>query len=205
MNGIAIGAIISGAICVVFCFFGNIELWRLRNVPSIRATLPVINIMINISYILNAISTAYHVVTNSEACIAYLWLTFIQVILMMTGYLLKVLQIYVFAVISEKLIEDLKTTVQEDIKTIDKLQEDENIQTTEVAVQPVPPVKKSKCFSIDELVTEREYIGSKDFLVKCFFVIVGVALIVPLLINLTEKQYYQPTALCSVSCCMVTN
>jgi len=194
----------AGVISIVIFLAGSFELWRNREHPVVRATLPLINIMINIGYILNSVSTTNQTITHTEPCITYLWLTFIRITLFTTGYLLKALQIYVFSVVSDKLIEELKNTTQETVKAIDQLQAGEDNQPVkpklselQIEVPAESNKDEKKCTSIDQLIIERDYIGSKDFLIKAFFVIVGAVMLIPLIINCTQEQYYHPTAPCS--------
>eukprot|EP00027_Filamoeba_sp_ATCC50430_P017714 CAMPEP_0168570160 /NCGR_PEP_ID=MMETSP0413-20121227/16569_1 /TAXON_ID=136452 /ORGANISM="Filamoeba nolandi, Strain NC-AS-23-1" /LENGTH=466 /DNA_ID=CAMNT_0008602757 /DNA_START=79 /DNA_END=1476 /DNA_ORIENTATION=+ len=153
--------------------------------------------MINASYILNSISVMNQTTNGEEPCITYLWFTFLRVLLMTTGYLLKALQIYVFAVVSEKLIEELKNSVQEDVKTINQLQQSSESTGPEPAVIPIPTESEKKgCSSIDDIIREREYIGSKDFLVKAFFVINAICLVIPFVLNVSQEVYYHPFNYC---------
>lgn len=97
MDAIQIASITSGCLGFLIILLGTIELIRLRNHEYIRTTLVTVNIFINVGYVLNCVAVTYQAVNSEEPCFLYLWITFVRINMITTGYLVKAWRIFVFA------------------------------------------------------------------------------------------------------------
>jgi hypothetical protein len=183
-----------GSLCCLIIAVTTVEIIRLRNSPFIRATIPVIQVALNLSFIFDTL-TAIFTSRGPLPCIPYLWFGFLNVTLLAAGFLAKSWQLLAIQAINKKTLQSM---IVADYSKID-MQSSESRESYSDFVSPEEIYHmedRKRCRSVDDFIYRNRKLATTRSTIMLYFILLCSGLIFPLIVNIIDPVYNSNPGLC---------